>query len=235
MIGAVTSRLVQQPRERDRGRLLAELGAELLPPLELRAHRFVARVAGSCAARCRRRLLMTAEHPARERAPRDHAEAVVAARGEHFELDGARREVVEALLAHEAEEVARLRGFVRLRDVPAREVAAADVERPCPARRASPSPATPRPTARSGRCGASGRGRCDRSAAGCRLASHAARMWRAERPPSFGQSVIGPNTFVASTTFSRRPPPCANQWPMIVSVAPGTLRRRRSGSRCRRS
>ena len=48
-------------------------------------------------------------------------------------------------------------------------------------------------------------------------------MWRAESPPSFGQSVIGPNTFVASTTFSRRPPPCANQLPMIVSVAPGAL------------
>src|SRR5204863_8216220 len=40
-----------------------------------------------------------------------------------------------------------------------------------------------------------------------RLASHASRMWRAESPPSFGHSLIGPNTFVASTTFSRRPPP----------------------------
>src|SRR5438552_132148 len=46
-------------------------------------------------------------------------------------------------------------------------------------------------------------------------------MCRAERPPSFGHSVIGPKTFVASTTFSRRPPPCANQFPMIVSVVPG--------------
>jgi hypothetical protein len=37
---------------------------------------------------------------------------------------------------------------------------------PCPRGRAAPSPATPPPTASTGRCGASGRGRCGRSAAG---------------------------------------------------------------------
>ena len=56
------------------------------------------------------------------------AESVAAARREHFELDRSRRKVVEALLAHQAEEVALGRGLVRLGDVPAREVAAADVD-----------------------------------------------------------------------------------------------------------
>ena len=51
-----------------------------------------------------------AEQPAAERAPRDHAEAVRAARRDHLELDGARGEVVQALLGDQAEEVARRRG-----------------------------------------------------------------------------------------------------------------------------
>ena len=87
-------------------------------PLVARLHALAARGVGTGAA----------QHAARERAPRDDAEPVRAARGQHFELDRARREVVEALLAHEPEEVARLGRFVRLRDVPAREVAAADVD-----------------------------------------------------------------------------------------------------------
>jgi hypothetical protein len=118
--------LVEEPCERDGGRFFADLGAELLPALELRSHVLVARLrvlaAGATVGR------VTAEHAARERAPRNNAEAVAAARREHFELDRARRQVVEALLAHETKEVARLRGFIRLRDVPAREVAAADVD-----------------------------------------------------------------------------------------------------------
>src|SRR5207302_2478759 len=109
-----------------RGGLLADLRAELLPPLELRPQRLVARVRVLAARGVGR--LRAAEHPARERTPRDDTEAVVPARGEHFELDRARREVVEALLAHEPEEVAARRSLVGLRDVPAREVAAADVD-----------------------------------------------------------------------------------------------------------
>src|SRR5262249_17035045 len=70
----------------------------------------------------------TAEQSAPERAPRDHADPVRTARREHLELDGARREVVQALLRDQAQEVARRGGGVRLRDVPAGEVAAADVQ-----------------------------------------------------------------------------------------------------------
>src|SRR5919106_1466057 len=53
-----------------------------------------------------------------------------------------------------------------------------------------------------------------------RLSSQARRTWRAERPRSLGQSPIAPYTLVARTTFSRRPPPCASQRPMIRSVQP---------------
>ena len=56
-----------------------------------------------------------------------------------------------------------------------------------------------------------------------RLSSQAMRMWRADKRPSLGQSDIAPNSFVARTTFSRRPPPWANHRPMIDSVAPTPL------------
>src|SRR5258708_981641 len=46
-------------------------------------------------------------------------------------------------------------------------------------------------------------------------------MWRADSPPSFGHSLIGPNTFVASTTLSRRPPPFANHRPEARPRRPG--------------
>ena len=69
-----------------------------------------------------------AEEAAAERAPRDHAESVVLARGEHLELHGPGVQVVEALLRHEAERVPAARRLVRLDDVPSREVAAPDVE-----------------------------------------------------------------------------------------------------------
>ena len=51
-----------------------------------------------------------------------------AAGGDDLELDGTRVQVVEALLGDDPEEVARGRGALRLRDLPPREVAAADVE-----------------------------------------------------------------------------------------------------------
>ena len=98
-----------------------------LPLLELRASPSRSAAAPSGAGRVRR-ARHPAEHPAGERAPRDHAEAVAAARRQHFELDRARHQVVQALLAHQPEEVARAGGLVRLRDVPAGEVAAPDVD-----------------------------------------------------------------------------------------------------------
>src|SRR5262249_56171040 len=70
----------------------------------------------------------TAEQSAPERTPRDHADPVRTARREHLELDGARGEVVQTLLRDQSQEVARRGGGVRLCDVPAGEVAAADVQ-----------------------------------------------------------------------------------------------------------
>src|SRR5262249_38396306 len=113
---------MQEPRQRDRGRFLAELRAELLPPFELRADAFVARLHRLPSRDVATREIAP-EHPARERAPRNHAEPVEPARLEHLELDRARREVVQTLLADESEKVPRFRRFVRLRDVPAGEVA----------------------------------------------------------------------------------------------------------------
>ena len=68
------------------------------------------------------------EQPAPQRAPRDHAHPVVLARREHLELDRPLGEVVDALLGHEPEEMTSLRGLVRLRDIPAGEVAPTDVD-----------------------------------------------------------------------------------------------------------
>ena len=52
-----------------------------------------------------------------------------------------------------------------------------------------------------------------------RLSSQAWRRWSADSRDVFGQGFRPPYTFVASTTFSRRPPPWANQRPMICSVS----------------
>src|SRR5450756_1736432 len=45
-------------------------------------------------------------------------------------------------------------------------------------------------------------------------------MFRAESLPSLGRSVMPPYSLVASTVFSRRSPPLANQRPRISSVQP---------------
>src|SRR5829696_40579 len=128
--GRGDDRVGEEPRERNVGRRVTELGAELLPLLELRAHGLDAILDVLVAATTTGGAVgeHAAEQPTTERAPRDHADAVVLARGEHFELDGAGVEVVEALLRHEAERPSPLGGFVRLHDVPAGEVAAAHVE-----------------------------------------------------------------------------------------------------------
>ena len=63
-----------------------------------------------------------------QRRPRDDAEAVVERGGQHLELDGAVDQVVDRLLADQAEEVAPRCGLLGLGDVPAGEVRRADVE-----------------------------------------------------------------------------------------------------------
>src|SRR5207248_11567422 len=77
-------------------------------------------------------LCLLAEHPteqsAVQRAPWDDAEPIVLRGRKHLELELAAGEVVERLLADEAHEVSRPRGFLRGGDVPAGEVAAPDVE-----------------------------------------------------------------------------------------------------------
>src|SRR6185436_18182553 len=108
---------------------LTELGAQLLPLLQLRSHLLDAlQRQGTLTAR---RLLVaehSTEHPTRERAPRNQPHPIVAAGGQHFELDRANQEVVVALLTDQSERVARPRPFVRLRDMPAGKVAAADID-----------------------------------------------------------------------------------------------------------
>ena len=216
--------LREEPRQGDGGRLLTEVGAQLLPLLQLRAQlvdalqrlrRLAARAVGVAE--------HTAEQPARQRAPRDHADAVLAARRQHLELDGAHQQVVVALLADEAERVNTGGGLVGADDVPAGEVAAADVGDLALLRSACPSPATPPPTARCGRRGASGRGRCGRSAsaAGCRRTPSGCdgptvvRRWATPTSPRTASSPARPSR--------AGPPPCANQRPMIDSVAPTPL------------
>src|SRR5258706_3895157 len=98
----------KQPGERDVGRILAQFAAEALVGLELRLvllDLLLERLLGAPAA-VRLLLEHAAEQAARERAPGDHAQAVVLAGGQDLELDGARGEVVEALLADQAEGVA---------------------------------------------------------------------------------------------------------------------------------
>src|SRR5581483_11025071 len=118
-------RIAQQPRDRDVGRARAELAAERLVLLEPGAVALDRRLNAVARAPAARRLRERApEQPARERAPGNHADAERAARRQDLELDRPLRQVVEALLAHEAEEAAPLGDAVRARDVPAREVAA---------------------------------------------------------------------------------------------------------------
>src|SRR5207244_6187759 len=122
-------RAAEQPGECHVGRRLTELATEPLPGLDLRATLLhplpdpLARPASLARPRERAR-----EQPARERAPGQETEAVGPAGRDHLELHGSRGEVVEALLGHEAEEVALGGDGVRLRDVPAGEVAAPDVD-----------------------------------------------------------------------------------------------------------
>src|SRR5262249_2579672 len=120
---------VEQPGEGDVGRRFAELAAETLVRLELPAlalDRLLLAIGGTPA--FGELADRAAEEAPRERAPRDQAEPMRPARRDHLQIDGALREVVEARLRHQPEEMARRGGGARLRDVPAGEVAAPDVE-----------------------------------------------------------------------------------------------------------
>jgi len=69
-----------------------------------------------------------AEQPAGERAPRNQSKPKCFARRNDFQLDGARVEVVEALLADQPQHLAPRGDAVGLGNVPGGEVAAADVD-----------------------------------------------------------------------------------------------------------
>src|SRR5580658_2650445 len=110
--------------------MLAQLFAERLVALDLCA------VCGEQLLRLLRRRTTTGllfredapQQPLHQRAPRDDADAVVLRRGDDLLLDMALDEVVQALLAHEPQEVAAASGLLRLRDRPARKVRRADIE-----------------------------------------------------------------------------------------------------------
>src|SRR5438067_5458547 len=122
-------RLREQPGDGDVGGLLAEVGAQLLPGLELVVQpvgRHLHAVGGAPA--LSGLADGAAEQAAAERAPRQDADAVGLARRDHLELDQARVEVVEALLRHESERSPPPRRLVGGDDVPAGEVGAADVD-----------------------------------------------------------------------------------------------------------
>ena len=122
--------LMQQPGQRHVGRLLAELVAQVLvgrDPLAVPLHGLPGQ-AGQAAAPLALLLQHAAEQPALQRGPRDDADAVLDRRGQHLQLDLPGQQVVDRLLADQAEEPAGGRGVVGLGDVPAGEVGRADVQ-----------------------------------------------------------------------------------------------------------
>ncbi len=120
---------MQQPRQSDVGRGLAQLVAQGLVGLELLAvlgDPLLGALRGAAA------LLLLAQDPgqqtALQRAPGDDAHAVGLAGGQDLQLDGALQQVVDALLAGQAREVTGASCLLGLGDVPAREVRRARVE-----------------------------------------------------------------------------------------------------------
>src|SRR4051794_17574708 len=123
-------RLVQQPRQADQGRRGTQHVAEGLVGLDRGAVLLEAAL-GPLVEAALALLRLTddaAEQAALQRAPRDHAEPVLLRGGQHLQLDVPDEQVVDGLLADQAEEVAVPGRLLRLSEVPAREVAAADVE-----------------------------------------------------------------------------------------------------------
>ena len=195
MIGAVTAGLVQQPGQRDVGRLLAELGAELLLLLELRRGASRSRACDVARGAPAVGLRSSSAPPSSPPPSGLHGITPDAVRagtpGAPRARPCARRGCRGSARTTSPRKCRRARGLVRLRDVPAGEVAAADVEHLALLRRAAPSPARSRPTARRGRRGASGRGRCGRSAAAAGWPRTRGGCASADSRPSFGQSPIG--------------------------------------------
>ncbi len=186
-------RLVQEPRERDVRRPRAQVGADLLVALQPVAVLvdLVLQVFGG-AATLVDLLERSRQQAARERAPGDQAHPVLLDRGDHLELERALGQVVEGLLGGEARPCATCWRSRSPSRCASRRSSTIRRRGSCPRSSAGPSPPRSRSTTRSGRCGASGRGRCSRSAGACSEPSHARRIASFDRRDSFGQSAICP-------------------------------------------
>ena len=122
-------RIVQQPGQRHGARLLAEFTAEPLVALELGAVPVHLLDEIDVHAPASLRLAQrAAQQAAGQRAPWDQAQSVVATGGNHFELDHAVVEVVDALLAHQAGRPAPGCFLAGRGNVPAGEVARPHVD-----------------------------------------------------------------------------------------------------------
>src|SRR6202035_2036259 len=116
--------LVQQPGEGHVRWLLTELAAQFLPRLNALPVRLddELRPAGQAAAPLALRGEDAAEQSALKRGPGDDADPVGASGGQHLKLDPPGGQVVQRLLADQAEEAASPGGLAGLGDVPAGEV-----------------------------------------------------------------------------------------------------------------
>ncbi len=122
-------RLVQQPRDRDVGRLVLELVTQRLVPLDSLSVLLDARCSPPTLRPAEVLLAQdAAEQTSVHRRPRQDADAVVDRGGKYLELDRALHQVVERLLTREAGEVTAVGSFLGLHEMPAREVRRPDVE-----------------------------------------------------------------------------------------------------------
>src|SRR5215468_5813770 len=122
--------LVQQPGERDAARLFADLIAQVFVRLDLLAAvlECLLRPAPQAAAPFALLLEHSAEQTALQRGPRDDADAIGDRSGQDLELNVAGQQVVNGLLADQAEEVTCRCGVVGLCDMPAREVGRSGIQ-----------------------------------------------------------------------------------------------------------
>ena len=158
-------RLVQEPRERDIRRPRAQVGADLLVALQPIAVLvdLVLQVLGG-ATTLVDLLERSGQQAAGERAPGDQAHPVLLDRRDHLELERALGQVVEGLLGREARPCATCSRSRSPSRCASRRSSTIPRRGSCPRSSAGPSPPRSRSTTRSGRCGASDRGRCSRSA-----------------------------------------------------------------------
>src|SRR5437763_654600 len=111
--------IMKHPRQRDISRFFAHFPAEAFPFLKLwpkLRDTFLNAFAGATS------FLLLLQHAAEqatfERAPWDHADAILDAGRQHFQLDRAREQAVLALLADEAQEISPPRLGLRRDNVP---------------------------------------------------------------------------------------------------------------------